>query len=488
MTDPISLLMNEGFLVDPEAVPLIDERKARDIIEFIFKNKLLPDIISPEFVASVTKKGKISSKTTTDVSEEILIKKFYQEIDLKNAPKEFVRHYRTRYSELQNILKARQVLRGQTSISRIKSKDRNENVSIIGYVTNKSITKNKNILLTLEDPTGSTNALINSNKGEIYDIGKDLCLDEVIGIEGATGNNIVFANNVVLPDVPISKEFKKAPYEAYAVFISDIHVGSEAFLQKDFEKFIRWMKGSIGNETQRNIASKIRYLIITGDLVEGVGIYPNQEEELAVKDIKDQYKQIAHYLKELPPFIKIIICAGNHDAVRLAEPQPPIDREIAAPLYELPNIVHVTNPATITIGKTESFPGFDILMYHGGSFIYYADAIESIRFSGGLKRVDLISRYLLKRRHLAPTHGSTLYRVNFSKDPLLIKQIPDIMISGHIHRSTVDSYRNISILNSSCWVRQTKYQEKVGLKPQPGKIPIINLKTRETKVMSFVKE
>ena len=37
--------------------------------------------------------------------------------------------------------------------------------------------------------------------------------------------------------------------------------------------------------------------------------------------------------------IKIIICGGQHDALRLSEPQPPLDNFYAQPLYDIKNIV-----------------------------------------------------------------------------------------------------------------------------------------------------
>ena len=37
----------------------------------------------------------------------------------------------------------------------------------------------------------------------------------------------------------------------------------------------------------------------------------------------------------------------------------------------------------------------------------------------------------------------------------------------------------------NCMNEKTKYQEKTGNNPDPCKVPIINLKTREIKIMKF---
>jgi len=71
-------------------------------------------------------------------------------------------------------------------------------------------------------------------------------------------------------------------------------------------------------------------------------------------------------------------------------------------------------------------------------------------------------------------------------DPMVIEKVPDIFVSGHIHQITVSSYRNVSLINSSCWVVQSEDNAKRGIVPHPAKIPIINLKTREIKIMNFL--
>ena len=181
----------------------------------------------------------------------------------------------------------------------------------------------------------------------------------------------------------------------------------------------------------------------------------------------------------------MIICPGNHDAVRLAEPQPIFDEEFCKPLLELENAIFVSNPAVVNIGKNETFPGFDVLIYHGFSFDYFIANVDSIRNSGGYDRADLVMKFLLRRRHLAPTHGSTLYIPDKDEDPLVIKKIPDFFVTGHIHKTAIANYRNITMICGSCWQGKTSFQEKVGHHPEPSRVPLVNLQTREVKVLKF---
>jgi DNA polymerase II large subunit len=97
-------------------------------------------------------------------------------------------------------------------------------------------------------------------------------------------------------------------------------------------------------------------------------------------------------------------------------------------------------------------------------------------------------KFLLQMRHLAPTHTSNLYTPDADIDPLVINKIPDFFITGHIHRVSVSNYKNITLINCSCWTDITEDQEKRGLQPQPARVPLVNLQTREIKVINFFKE
>lgn len=409
----------------------------------------------------------------------------YKEKPRKREVQNFVSYFHARYDSLEKILKNRPELNNISSINRIINKKDKENISFIGLVKDKQFTKNGNLILTLEDPTGQLNVLVTKNKSELFEPARDIVLDEVIGVVGVNDQNIVYANNILWPDVAFNSALKKSPEEAYAVFLSDLHVGSNKFLPEQFQKFIKWINEDMGNEDQKAIAEKVKYLFIVGDLVDGVSIYPGQESELEIQDIYSQYDECARLLNQIPSRIKIIICPGNHDAMRIAEPQPLLSKDFAKKIWELPNVIMVSNPAFVNIHSSKEFPGFDILMYHGYSFDYYVANVDSIRSQGGYDRADLIMKFLLQRRHLAPSHTSTLYLPDVNQDPLVIKKVPDFFVTGHIHKSSVSNYRNITMICGSCWQSKTAFQEKVGHHPEPARVPIANLKTREVKILKF---
>ncbi|MFP4402975.1 MAG: DNA-directed DNA polymerase II small subunit [Nanoarchaeota archaeon] len=429
-------------------------------------------------------KDKINDETSSNLYPLEVISSYEKEIKKKSIDN-FIHYFNHRYKELEKMLSLRQELTNLTSISRIKSKKDKENVALIAMVYEKTITSNNNIILKVEDLTGQVNVLVSKNNPDVFEIAKDIVDDEVIAITGVCGDNIVFSNNVIFPDIPLTKEIKKHPEEIYAVFLSDLHIGSNTFMEKEFNKFIEWINGKAGNCEQKELTDKIKYIFIAGDLVDGVGIYPKQEEELVIEDIYEQYSECARLLSKIPKDIRIILCPGNHDATRLSEPQPALFKDFTKPITKMSNVTMLSNPCVVNFAATKNFSGFEVLMYHGYCFDYFIANVDSIRNNGGYDRADLVMKFLLQRRHLAPSHKSTLYVPDDELDPLVIKKVPDFFVCGHIHKVAVSTYRNVSLICGSCWQSITSFQKKMGHHPEPAMVPIVNLQTRETKILEF---
>ncbi|MBI4981429.1 metallophosphoesterase [Candidatus Woesearchaeota archaeon] len=422
----------------------------------------------------------------TSVKTTINIVLSYENKPHKYEVKDFSTIFTSRYRFLEKILRYKPALsENLTSISRIQGKKEREHVSLIGMVEEVGVTKSGNIMISLEDLTGKVKVLIKKDEPELFSGAKELVPDEIIGITGTCSEHMLFGDKIVWPDIPAAEEMKKSPEDVSAIFLSDFHVGSKMFLREEVDKFMSWLNGNTGNEAQKEAAAKVKYIFIAGDLVDGIGIYPSQEEELDITEIKAQYLEFVKIISQIPFDKQIILCPGNHDLVHLAEPQSIIYKEYCPELHALPNVTLVTNPALINIAKTSTFPGFDVLMYHGYSFDHYVANVEPIRNGGGYSRADLIMKFLLKRRHLAPTFKSTPYFPAHLEDPLLIKKVPDFLVSGHIHYSKVAHYKGVTMICGSCWQSKTAFQEKMGHEPEPGRVPLVNLKTREVKILRF---
>ncbi len=514
----LDFCLKKGFLVDEEMLKLLhdtgDLESVKKILENI-KNSTEKKIITrklfeanaeqvdqflltlPEKARANFEKLKIKLGLSIEISKEFGSKKISEEpIELdksKNSVKiiamaptvtkkievqDFINYFRARYSELRNILQENPILSNPISISKIFGDRRG--ISVIGMVSDKRITKNKNFLFEIEDLTGKIRVVVNKNNTKVYEKAEDIALDSVIGFKGSGNQEILFANEVVFPE-PNLLIRKKSLVEEYALFIGDLHFGSKLFMEKNFLNFIDYLNGKIPNTPE---VQKIKYLFIVGDLVTGVGNYPNQERDLKILDLEEQFSGVAKLLGKIRKDIKIIISPGNHDGVRLMEPQPLFDEKYAWALYNLENVILTGNPASVNIGAKKDFPGFDVLTYHGFSFPYYANNVSKLTKKKAMNSPEEIMKYLLKHRHLAPTHTSTQYFPH-ERDWFLINSVPDILVSAHTHKSAVTHYNNILLISVSCWEKMTSYQEKFGNEPDHCKVPMFNLKTRQVKILDF---
>jgi len=390
----------------------------------------------------------------------------------------FTNYFRNRFNEMKIILQDHPELDNLISINKIVGEKKR--ISLIGIVSNKNVTKNKNILFEIEDLTGKVKILVSKNKPELYKKAEEVTQDSVIGFKCSGNQEILFVNEIIFPDSVIL-ERKKSPTEEYVLFIADLHFGSKKFLEKNFLKFIDYLNGKLQNTPE---VEKIKYLFIVGDLITGVGNYPNQEDDLKIIDIEEQFIRIAELLGRIRKDIKIIISPGNHEGVRLMEPQPLYDEKYAWPLYNMENIILTGNPAQVNIGAKKGFSGFNVLTYHGFSFPFYANNIPRLMLKRAMNTPEEIMKYLLKNRHLAPTHASVQY-FPLEKDPHIIRNVPDIFVAAHTHKSAVSYYNNILVISNSSWESMTPYQEKFGNEPDHCKVPIFNLKTRAIKILDF---
>ena len=486
----IKYLLDQRVLVKPELLTVLAQpEKVEALYQHVQQGTPASVLLQQALPQEVTVTGgQLQALTRPDsYVSRVKVVWNYQDKPKKRTPQDFVNYFNARYKALEGILQGRQELQNLTSIARLIHKRDRETVSVIGMVVDTQTTKNENIMMVLEDKSGQIKVMITKNKLEVYEAAKDLVDDEVIGIIGTTGNNVIFANNIIVPDIPLTGELKKSPDEIHAAVLSCIHVGSKLFQREEFERFLRWLNGKTGTAQQRELAGKVGYVFIAGDLVDGIGIYPGQEDELEIKDITEQYNECARLLSRIPKHIALIICPGNHDAGRISEPQPALSPVYAKAMYSLPNAILLGNPCIVNVHSSENFPGFDVLLYHGYSFDDYGEIVPSIKNSGKniSDRTPLIMKFLLQRRHLAPSHTSTLYIPDSEQDPLVLNKVPDFFIAGHIHKSNAATYRGVGLVSGSCFQGKTPFQEKMGHEPDPGRVPIINLQTRAVKIMRF---
>jgi len=286
-------------------------------------------------------------------------------------------------------------------------------VQLIGIVKNVKTTHNGHRLIEIEDDTGSVTLMALKTNTEISQMASEVMLDEVIGIVGKISKTgeLIIVENIIYPDIKLHRERKRTESPLCVAFLSDVHMGSNMFMESEWNMFLRWINGDLGNSRQRDVASKLKYLVLPGDLVDGIGIYPNQEKELAISNIYEQYQT----------------------------------------------------------------------SYHGQSLLDYSTNIQSLNYNEPTE----VMKLMLKKRHLSPTYGGYTPLAPEHEDFMLINQVPDIFVTGHVHTSSIDNYRGVTLINASSWQSQTSYQKMMNFIPDSAKLPIVDLKTGNATAMDF---
>jgi DNA polymerase II small subunit len=343
-------------------------------------------------------------------------------------------------------------------------------------VTEKRESK-QNMILTVEDPQARATILVTHNAPEELRKKAEVLLpDQVVCmVVVKTRSSLFLAEDIILPEVG-QKPRRSAPEPIYAVLTSDMHVGSTKFNREAFNRFILWLNGKYGNGRMKEIAGHVKYLLIAGDIVDGIGIYPNQVKELVIKDVHKQYRLAAKLIEQIPDYVEVIVSPGNHDAPRKALPQPAISEDFLKILQESRRVHSLGDPCLVSLHNVE------VLMYHGRSLD------DIIATAPGLdhEHPEKAMKLLLQSRHLAPLYGGKTMLSPENRDFLVIERVPDIFHAGHVHVMGYCNYRGVLIVNSGGWQEQTDYMQKLGLIPTPGKVPVVNLQTLETTVLSFI--
>ncbi|MFA4860861.1 DNA-directed DNA polymerase II small subunit [Methanoregula sp.] len=375
---------------------------------------------------------------------------------------DYLHYFRDRYSKLGGMIRSRagsMPIEGLTKNSRY----RQEECTVIGMVVEVKTTTNGHRIAEIEDTSGSVAVLFRKDR-PIHEDAEKLIPDEVIGVKGklSSDGKLFFAETLYRPDIRIDNAPYKSEQPGKAVFISDVHVGSDTFLPECWNRFADWLADN-----------DFSYLLIAGDLVDGIGIYPGQEQELTIKNIYEQYDAFGEMMQKLPSRMKIIISPGNHDVVRGAEPQPVLPEQFTRKFPD--NCVLVENPALVRL------QGVRVLMYHGRSI----DDMIGLIPGASYENSGLMMEEMLIRRHLAPAYGRRTPIAAGKIDRLIIDPLPEILHTGHVHIKGITTYRGVLGINAGTWQSQTKFQKQMNVNPTPALAVVVDLQTLVPETFSF---
>jgi DNA polymerase II small subunit len=502
----VRTLLKAGIQVSPDALSYLalqpdPSQVASKTLEELHKRQEKPLIITRSMLEGIAPTsppkhfriissndvGSLATDRLDDVAASLeILSPLYDTSSSEGKLENFIAYFGDRYQRLVKLFRARKEPQEAITIStalkqnhggRETKQTEDSKTRLIGLATSKKVTNKGSIIIELEDPTGMISSLISSKDDKLSKKGSRVLLDQVVCMEGVMRTDKTMSvRDITWADVPYDNKPNRAKDPVYAVLVSDIHYGSSKFLKEEFEQFICWLRGEGPTDEAARIAKGVRYLVIAGDLVDGLGVYPNQEEELEVKDIYEQYDQLSQYLRRIPSTIEVVAIPGNHDATRLSLPQPPIPEKYIEPIRKSCSTFHMLgNPAFVR-------------MHDVGTLIYHGKIIDNILSTLpeiSSKTVTQALHELMRCRHLAPTWEPDNPITPANEDLLVIEKIPDIFHTGHIHINAVSQYRGVLTVNSGAFQSQTSYQKSMGVKPTPGIIDVVNLMTLKPAQIQF---
>ena len=467
----IARVLSSGYILDARAFEMISKPPAGmdvdGLVERLLEQKAgaIGDarVITEEDVAKVMPEegppGEEEGAPVRDPAELEVVSDPTQAIAPAEGAEGFNRLFHDRYERLFSIVRERLDTKNSATVAVAKNLVPGKKVKVAGLLSDRS-SRRGNVELRVDDPTGTLKIVCQDKTVEKAAL--EAPLDSMVVIEVSKGKSgQLFTDSVVLPDVP-GRRIVSSSHRAYAVLLSDLHIGSRMFLVDDFHRFLQWLKGELGD---KDVVDRVRYLVIAGDLVDGVGVYPGQEFQLSERNPKRQYEMAAELLKQVPSHIQIVLSPGNHDAVRQALPQPAVAVDMAEPLYAMDNVRWVGDPAYLKLHGTT------FLVYHGKSLDDVIATTPNLAYD---KPTDAM-KLLLRARHLAPTYGKRTALSPELRDYMVIDQVPDVFHVGHVHTYGEFSYRGTLLVNSGTWQAQTSFQSNMGMEPTPSIIPVVDL-------------
>ena len=481
--------INKGYQVHPDAFAFLKsldcdvEKIIKTIVDaknkFKKKSPILIDDIKSVISRDLNRTDEpVITNTNTESNGESYKIIFDPTYKINSEDKrDFFKLFDSRYKKTLKILSIRSESRQIRKIKYIKdlrNKSRfsslaNENergkfvdsVFVAGLIMLKRNRKN-DVELVIDDTTGSIPVVCKTR--ELINEASTLVLDQMLMLEislSKRNSNDFVIKDIIFPDIP-EHVSSKSGTESYVALISDLHVGSKYFMEKEFNDLLGWL--SLDDDFVR----KIKFICIAGDIVDGIGVYPNQDRELIDININSQMSYAAALLQKIPKRMHVFLIPGNHDPGRRALPQSALTN--LRDFQQLENFSIIGNPSLVELNKVK------LLMFHGQSLDDVIATVPGLSYSKPVEAMKI----LLRSRHLSPIYGNRTPIAPESEDMLVIDDVPDVFHAGHVHTTQVGRYKGTLIVNSGAWQKQTKFQQTMGITPSPGICILVNLATLQS--------
>ena len=277
--DVVNFLLKKGFQVTPEAaehLKIMNRLEFQDLVKIIIKSKNRNN--DDNFMVSLD--DVLDHVAQRSLQNDELIVDDYEVLDgndIIQKQLEAVNGYhllmKNRFNKYKQIMYDRQDSRKIIKISSlVQYTDQNE-YKIAGLLKSRS-KLDRSYEIELEDESTDLRLLV-TDGNNIRKV-ESFLIDQMVIADVVFSKNIgrFIVKNCYSLDIPAeSFQSVEGMDPVYGVFLSDIHVGSKTFLEREFYDFLNWINGRSGDQ---EIVSKIRYIVIAGDVVDGIGVYPGQ--------------------------------------------------------------------------------------------------------------------------------------------------------------------------------------------------------------------
>ena len=138
-------------------------------------------------------------------------------------------------------------------------------------------------------------------------------------------------------------------------------------------------------------------------------------------------------------------------------------------MYTLSNVQNHGNPLYLTIN------GMKFLVFHGQG----SDKIFQSLFKIKEQNPVMGFAQLLEYRHLSPEYGSFASTAPYSKDYLVINEIPDVLVTGHLHMANYGIHKGVRIVSCGSFKQPSSNQSETKKDSSVGVFPVIDTITGE---------
>ena len=503
-SDIIKIFLQYQYNINSDALSYIHDNSYSEETLHKFLKELLPDkpVINLEMVKNYMKGEdnlqsilkttekedrsiKVTQKVSTTLKDSTIPNKEISIIidldipyKLPQEPKinAFRQLFIDRYQQLSTIL-AKNLPTNETIMSHYLQEtdalEKREGV-LIGMIHDTQVLHTNRFVIQLEDPVSGRpiKCVIVQDSASFPDY-RNVLRDSIIGVSGILPKKFqhgkitaFWGKDIYRPSFKDHIAILNGKQNSKVLCLADIHYGSEKFSKNLLSRLIAFLNEEIVSPEIPLSPREINVIIIAGDLVEGTS--QNSENQLT-DSYEAQYRQLAEILAKIPSRIKIITIPGEHDASQLAIPQPAIDKKIGKSMYTLSNVQNHGNPLRLTIN------GMKFLVFHGQG----SDNIFQNLFKIKEQNPVIGVSQLLEYRHLSPEYGSFISIAPYPKDYLVINEIPDVLITGHLHIASFGIYKGVRIVSCGSLKHPGSTHSKTKIESSVGVFPVIDTTTGE---------